>query len=219
VKSDGSLKNHLFNDRFFISCLKLLQRNLFNRSRKRVCFWLQFLHFTYTGSWPSQKQWNMVLSCIFVPYNLTLWLLVAFQCWKLFLWHAIILCLIKHELKRLDYERLLANVLCKQLIIEFSFHITWIFQLFHAMPEVSFVILLWFYVHNIASGMCWIAAVTRQVTSDLKVHGDKDWVEHCLACQAVSGVAEQPTAPLLKISWLFVFVHNISNYQQDWTVS
>jgi len=31
------------------------------------------------------------------------------------------LCLIKHELMRLDYEGKLADVLCKQLIIEFSF--------------------------------------------------------------------------------------------------
>jgi len=72
------------------------------------------------------------------------------------------------------------------------------------MPEVSYVILLWFYVHNVASGLCLIAAVTRQVTWDLKVHGDKDSVEHCVACQAVGGVAEQPTAPLFKISWLTI---------------
>lgn len=61
-----------FNDRFCISCLKLSRCNLVNRSHKRVCFWLQFLHFAYTGSCPGQKHWNMLLSHTFVPNNLTL---------------------------------------------------------------------------------------------------------------------------------------------------
>jgi len=61
--------------------------------------------------------------------------------------------------------------------------------------------------------------VTRQVTWDLKVHGDKDGDVHCVACQAVSGVSGQPTAALLKTSWVLLFLQNISNYQQDCTVS
>lgn len=122
VNSDERLNNRVFLTSDFVFHVKFSQLNLVNRSHKRVCFWLHILHFAYTGScWPSQKHWYMVLSHIFVPNDLTLSLLVALHYWKLCLWHAIILCLIKHEEKRLDCEGIFANVVCVQLITEFSF--------------------------------------------------------------------------------------------------
>jgi hypothetical protein len=48
-------------------------------------------------------------------------MLVEFKCWKLLIWNDIILCIIKNEMKRIDYERIIENILCKKMIIELRF--------------------------------------------------------------------------------------------------
>jgi len=107
-----------FNDRFCISCLKFLWLNLVNRSHKRVRSWLHF--FAFCIHWQLTQSETQKYS------------IVAYICSKQFDIVSVgIIALLKvvplacHNFVShktwTEYERIPADVLCVQLIIEFSF--------------------------------------------------------------------------------------------------